>query len=126
MRVRFASYFALATGVGLVATWGATWAGVLPAGLAPQQLAASHVVAELATATLLLVGAVLTLRTGRAHWILAAGLGALAYATLNVMSDFTGVPVMLTVLVLTLVLTFAALVAAFIGSGIRRKEGRDT
>jgi hypothetical protein len=124
--VRFASYFALATGVGLVATWVAAWAGVIPADLAPRQLAASHVAAELATAALLVSGAVLTLRTGRAHWILAAGLGALAYATLNVMSDFTDVPAMLAVLALTLVLTFAALVAAFKGSDIGGRGGRDT
>jgi hypothetical protein len=116
----------LATGVGLVATWSATWADVLPADLAPRQLAVSHVAAESATAALLVIGAVLTLRTGRAHWTLAAALGALAYATLNVMSDFADVPAMLAVLALTLALTFVVLVAAFGGTDIGGRGGRDT
>lgn len=113
MRHRVPSIFAIATALGLAATWSLTWAGALPSGYAPAQLQTSHVVAELAAAAALLLGATLSLRAHRAHWTLAAGLGALAYATLNVMSDFAENPAMLVTLGLTLALTLVALVYAF-------------
>ena len=102
-----------------------TWAGALPPEFTPVQLQASHVVAELAAASLLSLGAIMSLRMHRAHWTLAAGLGALAYATINVMSDFTDNPAMLATLVLTLVFTLAALVAAFSSPGSGTEGQRD-
>jgi hypothetical protein len=116
MAPRLASYFALATALGIIATWAATWADVVPAAVAPRQLGASHVAAELATAAALILGAALTLRVGRAHWSLAAALGALVYATLNVLGDFADEPAMLVVLATTLALAVVALIAAFQGT----------
>ena len=118
MRSRLASYFALLTAVGIAATWAATWADILPAQAAPRQLAASHVAAELATAGLLVLGAMMTLRAGRAHWTLAAGLGALGYATLNVLGDFADNAAMAMALVATLAIAVVALVAAFRSSDV--------
>jgi hypothetical protein len=118
---RLASYFALVTAAGIVAVWAGTWADVIPDGLAPRQLEATHIAAELATAAALVIGAVLTLRAGHAHWTLAAALGALVYATLNVLGDFADEPAMLAALATTLVLAVVALVAAFRGS---TSEGR--
>ncbi len=100
-----------------------TWVGLLPPQLVPRQLQTSHVVAEIATASALSLGAVLSFRERRAHWTLAAALGALAYASLNVMSDFIGDPIMLLTLAATLVFTLMALVFAFAGPDNTDEEG---
>lgn len=115
MATRLAAYFALATAAGLIVVWAATWADVIPAAFAPSQLAPAHVAVEVLTAAALVLGALLTLRSGRAHWALAAALGALIYASVNVLGDFADEPVMLAALLATVVLAVVALVAAFRG-----------
>jgi hypothetical protein len=121
--VRITAYYALASATGIVLVWALTWADAIPAQFAPRQLDTTHVVAELGMALVLLLGAAKTLRDRRPHWSLAAGLGALVYASVNVMGDFAEEPAMLAMLVSTVALAIAALVVAFRRTGRSQEDG---
>lgn len=113
---RVPAAFAGLTGIALMAWWAATLLGALPTGLQPAQQQASHVVAELALAVALLAGSWLDLRGARsARLVLAAALGALVYASVNVLGDFPGSPVMTALLVGTVAASVAAVIALLIG-----------
>ena len=89
--LKLATWYAVLTGVLLVLWWTTQLAGVLPEVLAPVQLAWSHIAAEMLAAALLLCGALAVSRGWRgSRVLLGAGFGALAYAALNVMSDYSG------------------------------------
>ncbi|MDH4140159.1 MAG: hypothetical protein OEV43_06260 [Coriobacteriia bacterium] len=104
------SIFASTAGVAIMAWWAATWLVALPTELQPVQRQASHVVAEILIAILLLIGAGLQRTdstTGRL--VMAAAFGGLLYASVNVLGDFADRPAMLAVLVLAAAASVAAL-----------------
>jgi hypothetical protein len=89
------------TGIALMGWWAATLLGALPTSLQPAQKQTWHVAAELVLAVALLAGA----------------LGGLVYASVNVLGDFPGSPVMTALLAGTVALSAATLVAVLLGVG---------
>jgi peptidoglycan/LPS O-acetylase OafA/YrhL len=115
---RVPAAFAGLTGIVLMAWWAATLLGALPTSFQPAQQQTSHVVAELALGLALVAGSWLDLRGARsARLVLAAALGALVYASVNVLGDFPHSPVMTAVLAATVAASVAMLVAALLGRG---------
>ena len=103
--------FAGLTGFALVSWWAATLLDGLPTDIRPAQQQASHVAAELILAVALLVGAVLYARGARSgRLVLSAALGALVYASVNVLSDFPQSRVMTVLLAGAVALSAAVLV----------------
>jgi hypothetical protein len=110
--------FAAVAGVALALWWGATLLGILPPKLQPVQQQPSHVVAESALAVALLCGAWLDLRNARSgRLVLSAALGALAYASVNVVGDFSRSPSMTLLLIITVLLTLLALIVGTLTAG---------
>lgn len=115
--------FAGLTGIALMAWWAATLLGLLPTGLEPVQQQTSHVVAELALSVALLAGSWLDLQGARpGRLVLAAALGALVYASVNVLGDFAHSPVMTAVLAGTVALSLATLIAVLFDSEPRPRR----
>ena len=113
--------FAGLTGFALVSWWAATLLDGLPTDIRPAQQQASHVAAELILAVALLVGAVLYGRGARSgRLVLSAALGALVYASVNVLSDFPQSRVMTVLLAGAAGLSAAVLVIVVFGSEPRR------
>jgi hypothetical protein len=106
------------TGIALMGWWAATLLGALPTSLQPAQKQTWHVAAELVLAVALLAGAWLDVRQARVgRLVLAAALGGLVYASVNVLGDFPGSPVMTALLAGTVALSAATLVAVLLGVG---------
>ena len=107
---RLPAAFAGVTGALIGGWWVASVANVLPDALKPVQQAPSHVVAELVLAVALLSGSWLALRRrASARFVLTAALGALLYAIVNVMTDYSHDAVMEAVLSASAVLALASL-----------------
>jgi len=86
---RLLTYYGVYAGMAVIAWWGAVGIRALPAQLAPLDARPGHVAAELALGLALVVGGVLTGRRSKAgRPVLIAALGALAYATLNIIGDY--------------------------------------
>lgn len=101
-----------------MAWWAATLLGALPTRLQPAQQQTSHVVAELALGLALVAGSWLDLRGARsARPVLAAALGALVYASVNVLGDFPNSQVMTALLAGTVAASAATLIAVLLRPG---------
>lgn len=103
--------YAAVAGVTLAGYWVAAIVGLLPAQMMPAQDQASHIAAELVLSLGLMVASWLDL-TGSPHGrrAVAAGLGALLYATLNVLGDYADSRAMIATLGLSAALSVGGLV----------------
>lgn len=109
--------FAGLSGVALALWWAATLLGALPTSFEPVQRQPSHIAAELALAAALLLGAWLDLHGApRGKHVLCAALGALAYASTNVLGEFAHSLLMSGLLVATVLLSLLALIVAAVGT----------